>query len=205
MTKNCAESFVDCLAYLKEKISRTVLPRHLDSLTVIKHNRWTMDRDSDLIRATDDACLQLRDRDEKTFNVFESPIKKFQWLTSASYYMCWYAMREVPHLATFSDDCDNYANCIDWTTGPSNGDIRAKNEVPFACAEYSFCPDPCCPARHVPTASACKPVSPCGPKVKLCEIHRPENVDLESIALNHWNVTCPCDVPGTRWDSKSGE
>ncbi|KAL0270738.1 UNVERIFIED_CONTAM: hypothetical protein PYX00_008041 [Menopon gallinae] len=204
VAKNCQDSFITCLMYLQAKISRTVLPRHLDSLTVIKHNGWTMEKDKDLIKATDDACQQLRIRDEETFNEFESPIKKFQWLESASYYMCWYTMREERHLALFIDDCDNHANCLDWSTGPSNLDYRAGKDRPFACAAYSFCPDPCCPEKLMTSIVDCQYVSPCGANNYVCEMSRSANVDLDSIILNYWNVSCHCEVPGTRWDSRSG-
>jgi hypothetical protein len=60
--------------------------------------------------------------------------------TSASYYMCWYTMNEVPSLAALGESCDNFANCLDSEFGVSNGDPRADDKTPFQCATYSFCP-----------------------------------------------------------------
>ena len=60
--------------------------------------------------------------------------------TSASYYMCWHTMNEVPSLAALGEPCDNFANCLDPEFGASNRDPRADDETPFQCATYSFCP-----------------------------------------------------------------
>ena len=60
--------------------------------------------------------------------------------TSASYYMCWYTMNEVPSLAKLGEPCDNFADCLDPQFGASNGDPRADDGTPFQCATYSFCP-----------------------------------------------------------------
>lgn len=74
--------------------------------------------------------------------------ERFQWRTSVSYYMCWYTMMGVQELANFGESCDNFANCLD-EYGPSNKDPRADDAKPFACALYSFCPDHCCPMKHI--------------------------------------------------------
>lgn len=60
--------------------------------------------------------------------------------------MCWYTMLERPELYSFNEPCDNFANC--YTVFGKNRDPRANDTLPFACAIYSFCPDPCCPRKH---------------------------------------------------------
>ncbi|XP_071637183.1 fatty acyl-CoA reductase 1 [Temnothorax longispinosus] len=62
--------------------------------------------------------------------------------------MCWYTMLGVPDLATFGEPCDNHANCLD-EYGVYNKDPRADDTKPYACALYSFCPDHCCPMKHI--------------------------------------------------------
>lgn len=65
--------------------------------------------------------------------------------------MCWYTMLGVPDLATFNEPCDNHANCFDEyiDTFGHNRDPRADDTKPYACALYSFCPDHCCPVKHI--------------------------------------------------------
>lgn len=74
--------------------------------------------------------------------------ERFQWRTTVSYYMCWYTMLGVSDLATFGEPCDNHANCLD-EYGVHNKDPRADDTKPHACALYSFCPDLCCPVKHI--------------------------------------------------------
>lgn len=62
--------------------------------------------------------------------------------------MCWYTMLGTPELALFGEPCDNHANCLD-VYGVNNKDPRADDSKPFACAMYSFCPDHCCPMKHI--------------------------------------------------------
>jgi len=57
-------------------------------------------------------------------------------------------MLGVPDLATFGEPCDNHANCLD-EYGVHNKDPRADDTKPYACALYSFCPDHCCPMKHI--------------------------------------------------------
>ena len=88
--------------------------------------------------------------------------ERFQWRTSASYYMCWYTMLETPELSVFGESCENHANCLD-VYGIENKDPRANDAKPFACALYSFCPDHCCPMKHIWYMRDCfqSPENPC--------------------------------------------
>lgn len=198
---------MDCVKYLQEQVSQTILPRHLDSLTIMKQNGWTFSNDEGSIKAANDKCLALLETDENSFGVFYGPLQKFQWLTSASYYMCLYTMKEVSYLKVFAEDCDNFASCIQPDVGPNNGDFRGDNAQPFACALYSFCPDPCCPHKYLRDSSMCVDASPCSMSFgtdQRCLLTKENNVHIESLMLNHWNVSCYCDRVGLRWDSKSG-
>lgn len=180
----------------------------MDTLALIKQNSWSVDKDIEAIKTADAECLKLREKDENTYEVFPGPLQKFQWLTSASYYMCWYTMLGKSFLEHFNDRCDNYANCIDWDYGPYNGDVRAVDEVPFACAMYSFCPDPCCPLKYLNNTEECFKRNPCyghRPKNETCWVARNENENFEPMVFNKWNVTCHCDEEGMKWESKSGE
>lgn len=68
--------------------------------------------------------------------------------------MCWYTMLEIPQLGIFGESCDNHANCLD-IYGVNNKDPRADDSRPFSCAMYSFCPDHCCPMKHIWYMSEC--------------------------------------------------
>lgn len=52
--------------------------------------------------------------------------------------MCWYTMNEVPDLMHLNEQCDNFAYCLDNAIGLNNGDLRAKDNKPFACAQYRY-------------------------------------------------------------------
>lgn len=75
-------------------------------------------------------------------------LERFQWRTTVSYYMCWYTMLGVPELSIFGEPCGNHADC-QMEYGGHNHDARADDTEPYACALYSFCPDHCCPMKHV--------------------------------------------------------
>lgn len=195
------------MKYLQEKVIQTPLPRHLDSLTITKTNGWSFITDENLIRDANNECLILLKEEEKNFVPFYGPLQKFQWLTSANYYMCFYTMKGINYLKFFAEDCDNFASCIELEFGENNGDPRGNNNFPFACAIYSFCPDPCCPLKHMKSTADCVSVGPCSKTSKTdqsCSFKNSENTDFNSIILNRWNITCPCNEFGTRWESKSG-
>ncbi|KAK6643746.1 hypothetical protein RUM43_000009 [Polyplax serrata] len=206
--KNCESSFVECIKYLQETVSRTILPRQLDSLTVTKLNGWSFTEDEEDVERANKECFSLLEQDDKSFAQFSDPVQKFEWLASASYYTCMYTLMETNHLKFFTDDCDNFASCIPWDLGPHNKDIRSDNLNPFACALYSFCPDPCCPLKHLRNPSDCFSLSPCSGSTgsdRNCWIPLKKNLNFESLVLNEWNVSCSCDGVGTRWDSVSGD
>ncbi|XP_052125336.1 uncharacterized protein LOC127749772 [Frankliniella occidentalis] len=113
------------------------------------------------VLALDKACSDLKADDEADYDGFLGPLDRFQWRTTAAYYMCTFTMKAEIALRHFGEPCDNWAWCLDWEVGPSNGDPRARDEEPFQCARYSFCPDPCCPRRSVRTLEDCVEDNPC--------------------------------------------
>lgn len=115
-------------------------------------------------------------------------------------------MNEVPDLMHIKENCDNYAYCLE-----SNGDYRARDEEPFSCATYSFCPDPCCPAiKHAFEPITCddNEENPCfetnPPGKRRCIFVRSENRNFHDIILNRWNVSCNCSETGYKWSSRYG-
>lgn len=69
---------------------------------------------------------------------FPGPLERYQWRVTASYYMCWFTMKETKILEHLSETCDNFADCLDPRHGPFNEDIRADDNQPYACALYRY-------------------------------------------------------------------
>lgn len=119
-------------------------------------------------------------------------------------------MNEVRDLVHLNESCDNFSYCLDTSMKAHNYDIRALDSNPFACAMYSFCPDPCCPRKHLTDEKSCleNPDNPCfesNPSgQRECVVKRQENRVLADIILNRWNVTCRCPKAGFVWDSRYG-
>ncbi|KAG7204387.1 hypothetical protein KM043_004831 [Ampulex compressa] len=118
-------------------------------------------------------------------------------------------MLGVPELGIFGESCDNHANCLD-DYGIHNGDPRADDAKPYACALYSFCPDHCCPMKHISYAKDCfqSRLNPCyagnAPARRRCTLNREENRDLLALLSNRINVSCECRLAGYEWSSTFG-
>ncbi|PSN44345.1 hypothetical protein C0J52_11096 [Blattella germanica] len=155
-------------------------------------------------------CERLRRLDWVGAQPFLGPLERFQWRTSASYYMCWFAMNTETPLSHFEERCDNFANCLDPDFNDSNKDPRASSHIPYQCATYSFCPDPCCPRKHYFGMDECHNAdsNPCLAEAPhrhhMCSFNFTRNTDFVSIVLNRWNVSCSCKDPGYEWDSRFG-
>lgn len=208
--KYCETSFPTCVDYLHKRIRHAGLKRQDDTSIVIQEQKWDLKNHSKLIEVVDNECHELLKADAALADPFQGPIERFQWRTTASYYMCWYTMNEMPDLKDLKESCDNFANCLDRSFGVHNRDPRANPRSPFSCALYSFCPDPCCPYRHLKGFDECWNGSenPCFSEnadgKRICKINRAENRELSDIVLNRWNVTCKCPRNGFEWDSKYG-
>ncbi|KAJ8921357.1 hypothetical protein NQ315_002972, partial [Exocentrus adspersus] len=207
--KFCEPSFIGCVEYLLKRIRQVSLKRNDDTAVVMLEQKWTFLNNSQQITQIDEECKKLRDIGDRIAEPFEGPLERFQWRVTASYYMCWYTMKEVPDLKHLHDHCDNFANCLDGNLGPNNKDIRADDSNPFACAIYSFCPDPCCPMKQLTTLKTCwdSKENPCFrgnlPGNRECAVNRSSNVEFRDIVLNRWNVTCRCPK-GREWNSRYG-
>lgn len=206
----CEPSFLSCVEYLNKRIRNTGLKRSDDTSVVIVEQHWNLQFHSQQVNATEEECRKMLKVDDRLANPFEGPIERFQWRVTASYYMCWYTMAGVPYLRHLSEACDNFASCLDSTYGPRNRDPRADDASDFKCAMYSFCPDPCCPIKHLALEESCwdAPENPChhiNPKgQRECSLNRTENTHFGGIVLNHWNITCACSQEGYRWSSRHG-
>lgn len=206
----CEPSFLSCVEYLRNRIRNTGLKRSDDTSVVVVEQQWNLHNHSQQVNTLEEECRKMLEVDERLANPFEGPIERFQWRVTASYYMCWYTMTEVPHLRHLNESCDNFASCLDSTYGARNKDPRADDASYFKCAMYSFCPDPCCPIKHLAHAESCwdAPENPCyhiNPKgQRKCSLNRTENTLFRDIVLNHWNITCPCSQKGYKWSSRYG-
>nr|XP_012140862.1 PREDICTED: uncharacterized protein LOC100878185 [Megachile rotundata] len=207
--KYCDSSFVECLKYLEGVIKETAFRREDDTVTIMKEQKWNLADNTKQIQAAQRDCQAAQKRDELTVLPFQGPIERFQWRTTVSYYMCWYTMLGVPELSIFGEDCDNYANCQVEQEG-GNGDPRADDTSPYACALYSFCPDHCCPMKHIRDMTDCyqSPLNPCyaanPPGHRTCTLNRQENQDFFSLVGNQINISCNCLESGYEWSSRFG-
>ncbi|XP_015118958.1 uncharacterized protein LOC107042427 [Diachasma alloeum] len=205
----CMDGFTNCLKYLDTTVQLTSLKRSDDTITIMKQNNWNPVNNSQQILSIQKDCQLAQRRDNLTFIPFQGPIERFQWRTSASYYMCWYTMLESPELGLFGETCDNHANCLD-IYGSNNKDPRADDSKPFACAMYSFCPDHCCPMKHIWYMEECfqSDENPCyhvnRPAARKCSLRRESNQDFNALMGNQMNFSCICLIGGYEWSSRFG-
>lgn len=206
----CESNITSCVEYLGKKLKFTTLKRTDDTSFIIQEQRWHRVNDVKQIEQVDMECQKMRKIDDILADPFAGPLERFQWRTTASYYMCWYAMQETPELEHFEEHCDNYAACLDNRFGPNNWDVRTNDTTAFACALYSFCPDVCCPFKHVDRLESCwnEPENPCyksnPPGKRNCFLKPSSNIEFNDIVLDRWNVTCKCLQEGYTWNSLYG-
>ncbi|CAG9772560.1 unnamed protein product [Ceutorhynchus assimilis] len=207
--KYCEPSFLHCVDYLRKKLKNVAIRRQDDTAIVAQESNLGPNA-SIILSQVDLECRRMRDIDNRIAPPFEGPLERYQWRSTASYYMCWYTMNEVPDLQHIDEHCDNFAYCMDLSTGPNNLDVRANNSEPYACAQYSFCPDPCCPNKQLPRKEMCwqDEKNPCfseNPEGhRICGFNRSQNTDFSDIILNRWNVSCSCSEKGYVWSSLYG-
>ncbi|KAL1463790.1 hypothetical protein WDU94_015503 [Cyamophila willieti] len=208
--KYCSVGLPSCLKYLHSIVMDAYLQRMSDTGVLIQTQDWNFDEHNDTIAVVDAECQRLRDLDWKMAEPFKGPLERFQWSASASYFMCWYTLQNYSALSYFGESCDNFANCLDDQFGLNNHDWRADDRLAFACARYSFCPDVCCPLRHVKYLTECalSNLAPCWNLTELstrfCDLPLEQNTNLASIIYNQWNVSCKCRDIGFIWDSRFG-
>ncbi|XP_050521320.1 fibrillin-2-like isoform X2 [Daktulosphaira vitifoliae] len=166
----------------------------------MRQMNWTMENHSEYIHMVDNECLRLKKLDWTRPNPFRGPLDRFRWRVTASYFMCWYTMQNISLLSMFNEPCDDIGECYQ----SELLDFRSDNSIPYQCALYSFCPDPCCPVRRVVNPRDCDIKNPCRFALNnKCTFHRHQNLELPSVIYNEWNVSCICDT-GYLWDSRYG-
>lgn len=207
--ENCKDNFYKCIIYLHSVIETSPITRSDDIITILNKNSTSLNDST--IKILNDECMNAISNSEKSGLPFDGPIDKFQWRTSAAYYMCWYTMLGTPALALLAEPCDNFAQCLDPQYGYKNKDPRANDSIPYACALYSFCPDPCCPMKYIDNYEACyeNDLNPCFTENvnndvlrKTCSISKTNNIDFSNIILNRWNTSCHCNDIGFTWESE---
>jgi hypothetical protein len=209
--KNCENNFYKCITYLHSVITTEPFGRRDDVVTLLSKKDIS---NKTLIKNLNYECKEAEYNSERNTFPFDSRIEKFQWRTSASYYMCWYTMLGTPVLSMLGEACDNFANCLDPEFGERNHDPRSNDRLAFACAIYSFCPDPCCPLKHIHDHNQCNEnkSNPCfninrkkqTTKASKCTLDKKDNRNLKAIINNKWNVSCDCDIVGFTWKSQYG-
>ncbi|XP_064073628.1 uncharacterized protein LOC135193749 [Vanessa tameamea] len=191
--ENCDDSFIKCIIYLQSVIGAS------PDICINKNKTLTKIETENYIKS-----------DLEDSMPFYNSIEKFKWKTTASYYMCWYTMLGIPALSMLSGSCDNFANSLDYTDISHNYDPRSNNKLSFACAMFSFCPDPCCPKKYVYSYKECYEdrKNPCFIENNYrnvhsaCKMNHKENQNLSGIIANKWNVSCTCKENGFTWSSK---
>ncbi|XP_049876133.1 uncharacterized protein LOC126373840 [Pectinophora gossypiella] len=209
--ENCADNFYKCIVYLHSIITSAPFTRSADTVMALDFSMSPDENFESVKFLEEDICKKGLLSSEKSGLPFENVLERFEWRTTASYYMCWYTMLGIPDLSMIGESCDNFANCIQ-PVSYHNHDIRADDRQSFACAMHSFCPDPCCPIKYLKNKAQCyaAKVNPCylenadDPSERQCTLHRGENLNLKDIVLNRWNITCHCKEPGFKWSSRHG-
>lgn len=207
---NCNENFYKCIIYLHSVIETAQLNRNTGSSIIVDESEV---KDNNSVYNVNLECIKALLNAEKTGLPFNNPVERFQWSTSASYYMCWYTMLGNPELSMIGEPCNNFANYVELGQyGYHHSDIRSDDRFSFACAMYSFCPDPCCGKKYIQTREQCdNKANPCfienadGELIKRkCVIDRKNNQNIRGIIENKWNVSCHCKESGFEWKSEFG-
>ncbi|XP_072944511.1 uncharacterized protein [Epargyreus clarus] len=207
---NCHVDFYNCINYLHSIIETAPYLRVEDTAVLINANLNELNEPT--IKNFNHDCKEKHNYANKIGLPFDDPVEKFQWRTSASYFMCWYTMLGIPALSMIGESCDNFANCLGQNLRSHNHDPRADDKFSFACALYSFCPDPCCPIKHIESNLQCRDDdrnvcftenSEGNSSVKQCHMDRKQNQSLKDIIRNRWNISCNCKN-GFEWKSEFG-
>lgn len=204
----CRRSFLECIAYLQVYIDEAPFARrqYMATIYMVK----SLPLKNELISKLNYDCNRALTDSVYVSHPFLDTKDRFKWVTTAVYYMCWYTMLGVPFLSMIGEPCDNFANCLERDYGYHNRDLRSDDRQPFACALHSFCPDPCCPRRHVRALHQCdNEDNPCYfeggiSSDRNCLFERKNNQNLKGIIKNEWNITCQCKEAGFIWISNMG-
>ncbi|XP_073978271.1 uncharacterized protein isoform X2 [Rhodnius prolixus] len=178
--KNCNTNFLECLKYLILFISASPIRRSADPVHKAHEKGWKLSDNRKEIEDAEEECQRQRKLEEKEIeDLYGGPIQRFQWKTTAAYYMCYFTMQRNPELSVFGEPCDNYANCM-WNGTLNNGDPRADDSQPFYCSMYRF--------------GMCVDIDECLDNTDGC------NEDSETCLNLRGSYACACAV-GYRWNT----
>lgn len=142
------------------------------------------------------------------FYPFKYARELFNYRTSASYYMCWYTMREEQPLKDIGiDHCFKYFNYASENKKNTVNDFRAADgRKSFQCALLWFCPNQCYGKFNGNTRSLrealAEKTNPCVDLTyKDCIVPRNKNTNFEDLKKNRLNVSCYCGN-GIEWNTK---
>lgn len=82
--------------------------------------------------------------------------------------------------------------------------------VPFRCAKFSFCPDPCCGRTRLDSDEDClrgesNICSNAGLRDATCFLDPKKNSNFGSIMINYFNLSCNCGVAGLKFSNEFGK
>ncbi|ELU14918.1 hypothetical protein CAPTEDRAFT_213684 [Capitella teleta] len=128
----------------------------------------------------------------ETHDPFKSVLEDFNFRTSASYFLCYFTLQRVPVFRHF--DCKKSRFREDFI------DYRAEYNVPYGCAELSFCPETCCskPSVSPDVFGTClrskghdsENFCSRNNRGSMCRTVPFLNENFKDLALNAINVTC---------------
>lgn len=212
VTRHCSRDFISCVSYLSHLSRVYQLSTEQDTLT----RRTGYEQglcsprgpfrifclDAEVKGSENKKGLQSVSHVKKTVRKEgrDERQRRFAELVTASQYMCWYTMHEIPYLANMLQ-CDS--------TKPNqkapDNDFRANTGDIFACAMYSFCPNPCCPRPHETNNGFghCENRSPSGPCSRWgkkdgegCTVDRNLNRNFYHLAIRDIQINCDCSKTG---------
>ncbi|XP_075210224.1 uncharacterized protein LOC142317549 [Lycorma delicatula] len=93
VNKYCVKGFLKCLKYIGKKIKESDLQRRQDTKNIMNENKWRFPENFNAINVADVECERLLQADYKNPVPFQSPLERFDWTITASYYMCWFTMQ----------------------------------------------------------------------------------------------------------------
>ncbi|CDW52888.1 EGF CA domain containing protein [Trichuris trichiura] len=154
----------------------------------------------------------------KPFNDME---EYFRFGMTASYFMCWMTLLQLPLLRYLPYCSFDHKWFIGFTKGFH---VHVKNyfntsvklddndfgmdyldEVPFRCALFSFCPDPCCNRTQLVQPSCDYDEKNICHKQRLtgCQLSLTYNENFNDLIKNRLNVSCKCRKAGMRYNPDS--
>lgn len=139
VANNCQLGIEYCINEIHSKFEKTTiyqLQKHNPTYISSLRQRWS--------------AASHKTTREVEYEPFKNKLEKFQYRSTASYFMCYYTLRRSTILQKLnSGSCQYNRGSFDLEAGKFTYDIpsldhRAVNDMNFSCALLSFCPDVCC-------------------------------------------------------------